>query len=69
MSKRDLWQFVVKPADQSHNDRYAPIGVRRLEVPSGWIYQFETNCTVDEAGYIVGRTWGQATFVPDGGAP
>ena len=58
------WEKVCAPKEHGPNDRYDPIGIRRLSVPSGWIYQFETGCTVDDLGEIVGREWGESTFVP-----
>jgi hypothetical protein len=59
------WEMVTATQPDDYMSRYHPNGVRRMRAPTGWIYQFEKGCRVDEfTERVVGREWGGETFVP-----
>lgn len=67
MSDEAKWEIVVDDFSQS---------VRRLVVPTGWIYQTQDNRKYSTLAGTVGRehdfgypTWGPLVFVPNGKTP
>jgi hypothetical protein len=61
------WEIVIDDYSQS---------VRRLAVPTGWIYQTQDGRKYNSVAGTIGRqedrgypTWGPLVFVPSGKAP
>ena len=65
MTALHRWEQVAKETLLRRDDIVKCTGVRRLRVPSGWLYCIEESVNCNEFGGVEGRNYSTPVFVPD----